>query len=103
MGGFGTFEMLARYPNTFVAAAPICGGGDPEAVAAYAQKLPSWIFHGTADGVVPAAWSHVMYDALKTAGAEVKLTLYEGVNHNSWENAFAEPEYVRWLITQQRK
>lgn len=28
MGGMGTYELLWRLPNTFIAAFPICGGGD---------------------------------------------------------------------------
>ena len=28
MGAFGTFDALARYPDLFAAAVPVCGGGD---------------------------------------------------------------------------
>src|SRR6185369_5377876 len=28
MGGFGTWDLITRYPDKFAAAAPICGGGD---------------------------------------------------------------------------
>ncbi len=28
MGGYGTWDLLARFPHRFAAAAPICGGGD---------------------------------------------------------------------------
>ena len=27
MGGFGTWEMIMKYPDLFAAAAPVCGGG----------------------------------------------------------------------------
>jgi predicted peptidase len=29
MGGFGTWDLMARYPDKFAAAVPICGGGSP--------------------------------------------------------------------------
>ena len=29
MGGFGTFASVARRPDFFAAAIPVCGGGDP--------------------------------------------------------------------------
>lgn len=98
MGGMGTFEIVRRNPELFAAAFPICGGGAP-ATAPAMKKVKWWIFHGEADEVVPAAWSQEMVDALKTAGAEVKFSLYPGVNHNSWDNAFAEPELLPWLFS----
>ena len=30
MGGYGTWDLAARFPELFAAAAPICGGGDPK-------------------------------------------------------------------------
>ena len=34
MGGFGTWRLVAAYPDRFAAAVPICGGGEPEEMAA---------------------------------------------------------------------
>lgn len=98
MGGMGTFEMVRRNPKLFAAAFPICGGGAP-ATAPVMKKIKWWVFHGAEDDVVPAAWSQEMVDALKAAGADVKYSLYPGVNHNSWDNAFAEPELLPWLFS----
>ncbi len=102
MGGMGTFEMLWRKPNFFAAAFPICGGGDPQKVKLYAKDFPIWIFHGDKDEVVPVSHSRVMVNALKKAGAKVKYSEYEGVNHNSWDNAFAEPQLLEWLFNQEK-
>lgn len=98
MGGMGTFEIVRRNPKLFAAAFPICGGGAP-ATAPVMKKIKWWVFHGAEDDVVPAAWSQEMVDALKAAGADVKYSLYPGVNHNSWDNAFAEPELLPWLFS----
>ncbi|WP_299758313.1 prolyl oligopeptidase family serine peptidase [uncultured Pontibacter sp.] len=101
MGGMGTFELLRRKPRTFAASFPICGGGAPESAKKYAKKVESvWIFHGEVDGVVPVEHSRVMAGALEKAGADVKLTVYPGVNHNSWDYAFKEPELLKWLFSQ---
>jgi len=102
MGGFGTFEILWRRPQLFAAAFPICGGGNPVGVNLYGKKFPIWVFHGAADDVVPVANSRIMVDALKTAGAKVKYTEYPGVKHDSWKNAFAEPELLPWLFAKKR-
>jgi predicted peptidase len=102
MGGFGTFELLWRRPNLFAAAFPICGGGSPEKVRNYAKKLPIWIFHGDADPVVPVQHSRRMVQALKKTNAEMKYTEYPGVGHDSWKNAFAEPELLPWLFSKKK-
>lgn len=98
MGGMGTFEILWRKPGFFAAAFPICGGGDPAKVTAYAHKFPIWVFHGDKDNNVLPANSRLMVGALKAAGAKVKYTEYPGVGHNSWDNAFKEPDLMKWLF-----
>jgi predicted peptidase len=103
MGGFGTFDILWRKSDLFAAAIPICGGGDPEKVLVYRKKLPIWVFHGDADPVVPVANSRRMVNALKAAGANVKYTEYPGVGHDSWKDAFKEPELLPWLFAQRKK
>ncbi|WP_165044212.1 dienelactone hydrolase family protein [Dysgonomonas sp. ZJ709] len=102
MGGMGTFELLWRMPNTFAAAFPICGGGDTGKVSTYAKNTSVWIFHGDSDGVVPVSNSQVMHHALQQAGCDVKYTEYPGVNHNSWENAFAEKNLFPWLFNHKK-
>jgi predicted peptidase len=102
MGGMGTFELLWRKPGFFAAAFPICGAGDPAKVTVYARKFPIWVFHGGADPVVPVGNSHVMVAALKAAKANVTYTEYPGVGHDSWKNAFAEPELLPWLLAKHR-
>ncbi len=103
MGGMGTFELLARRPEVFAAATPICGGGNPETVSAWANETPVWIFHGNEDKVVPPIYSKLMYKAILKAGAKPKLTLYDYVGHNSWGRAFAEKNYFAWIYSKKRK
>ena len=103
MGGFGTFEILWRLPHFFAAAFPICGGGNPEKVVGYAKNLPVWVFHGGSDPVVPVGNSRLMVKALTAAGAQVKYSEYPGVGHDSWKNAFAEPELLPWIFAQNKK
>lgn len=102
MGGFGTFEILWRKPNTFAAAFPICGGGNPASAKLYGRNFPIWVFHGTDDDAVPVKNSRIMVNALKAVKAKVKYTEYVGVKHDSWINAFAEPDFLPWLFAQKR-
>ena len=102
MGGMGTFEAVYRFPKLFAAAAPVCGGGDTASYGKKQRKIPFWIFHGDVDGVVEVKHSREMNARLKELGAQVKYTEYPGVNHNSWENAYAEPELLPWMFSQRR-
>lgn len=99
MGGMGTYEILRRKPNAFAAAFAICGGDNTNNAKKYAKKVPLWIFHGNKDSVVPFDHSQVMYDAINAAGGNPKFTIYAGVDHNSWDNAFAEPNLIPWLFS----
>ena len=102
MGGMATYELLWRKPAFFAAAFPICGAGDPGKVDVYARKFPIWVFHGGADPVVPVANAHLMVSTLKAARAKVQYTEYPGVGHDSWKNAFAEPDLLPWLFAKHR-
>jgi predicted peptidase len=98
MGGFATWELLSRRPDLFAAGIPICGGGDP-AMAKRFKDVPIWAFHGGADGVVSPAYSTMMIDALKKAGArEPKYTEYPGVGHNSWTETCRDVKVLDWLF-----
>ena len=98
MGGMGTFEIVRRNPKLFAAAFPICGGAEPSTTSKL-KKVKWWVFHGAVDKVVPPELSVKMVDALTAVNAEVKFSLYPGVNHNSWDNAFAEPTFLSWLFS----
>jgi predicted peptidase len=103
MGGMATFEMLWRKPHFFAAGFTICGGGDPQKVSTYAKNFPVWVFHGVSDPIVPVGNSRLMVNSLNAAGANVKYSEYAGVGHNSWPNAFAEPEFLEWVFTKKLK
>lgn len=103
MGGMGTFETVFRHPKLFAAAMPICGGGDVKHYDKRVKKVPFWVFHGEKDVVVEARYSREMVAKLKQVKAKVTYTEYPGVNHNSWDNAFAEPEFLSWLLTHRNK
>lgn len=100
MGGMGTLEILHRKPETFAGAFSICGAGDPASVKSYATHTPIWLFHGAKDNVVLPSYSTEMYIALYNAGARPRYTLYKEANHNSWDAAFAEPDFFDWLFSQ---
>jgi predicted peptidase len=102
MGGMGTMEAVSRFPKMFAAANPICGGADLSYVAKYAKRVPLWVHHGDADIVVPVRHSRELVKAVQDQGVEVKYSEYAGVNHNSWDNAFKQPELLSWIFSHRK-
>ncbi len=103
MGGKGTFEMIYRFPELFAAAMPICGGGDTLHYDKRIKKTAFWVFHGDADPVVNVNASRAMVSKLKELKVSVTYTEYPTVKHNSWDNAFAEPTFLKWMFSNKRK
>jgi predicted esterase len=113
MGGYGAWELARLYPHRWAAAAIASGGifwsYAPERwqesatlPAEYARiigRTPLWLFHGSDDPTVPEREDELMYAALKAAGGDVRLWVYQGLKHDSWTRAFNEPELPHWLLT----
>jgi len=110
MGGFGTWSLGLSHPDRFAAIAPICGGGDfitPLLVAeeqkAALTSLGVWAFHGGKDPVVPLEESQRMVSYMKKLGLrDVKLTVYPDAQHDSWTQAYADPELFAWFLEHSR-
>lgn len=101
MGGFGTWDIIARMPDTFAAAIPICGGGDP-ATAPNIARLPIWVFHGSEDPVVQPRRSRDMVAALRASGGDPVYTEYIGVDHDAWTKTYSDNTVLSWLFSQRK-
>ena len=102
MGGFATWDLLARNPDTFSAAIPVAGAGDPSVVSLLG-KTAIWIFHGTEDPTVPFSSGQAMYDALMAVGrTDVKFTRFEGDGHGIWTKTANTEGLFDWLFAQKR-
>jgi predicted peptidase len=103
MGGYGTWDFTMRHPDLVAAAIPVCGGGDPS-MAGTLKPIPIWAFHGDKDTTVPPSGSQDMVRAIEKAGGErIKLTIYQGVKHDSYKRAWREPELVEWVFKQTKR
>ena len=99
MGGFGTWYTAMAYPNIFAAILPCCGGG--MAWNAEVLKMPVWAFHGLADDVVLPNHTIEMVERLKICNPNLKYSLYEGIGHDVWNQAFVE-QTLQWLLDQKK-
>jgi len=110
MGGYGSWSLGTHYPERFAAIAPICGGGEqiPVLLASKEKKaalksLGVWAFHGAKDPLVVLEESQRMTNALMRIGCkDVKLTVYPEAGHDSWTQAYSEPEIWNWFLAHSR-
>lgn len=101
MGGYGTWDAIARRPDFFAAALPVCGGGDPT-TAEKIKHIPIFCFHGDEDKAVAVEKSRAMISAIKEAGGSPRYTEYKGVGHDSWTQTYADDATHDWLFSQRR-
>lgn len=102
-GGHGAWTIGAKHPDIWAAIAPVCGWADEEtAKQLVTAETPVWIFHGDADDAVKVQCSHDMEKWIKAAGGSCKLTIYPGVRHNSWDNAYRTETLYDWFLANHR-
>lgn len=125
MGGYGTWDMITRYPDKFAAAMPICGGCD-STKAATLKNINIRTYHGADDTTVYPSGTEAMFKAMQDNGvAAVKYvansygrttetvttledentatfiyTEYTGVGHGCWDTAYSDKRSFAWLFSQ---
>lgn len=101
MGGFGSWDWSMANPERFAAVVPICGRGDATD-AARIKDIPVWVFHGLKDPVVSPRFSIELVEALAKVNGRVRYTFYPEAGHDSWTEAYKNPELYEWLLSQRR-
>jgi len=99
MGGYGTFDIVAKKPKLFAAAVPVAGGGNPS-TADSMRRVPFWIFHGDADTVVNVEQSRRMVAALKKARGKVDYTEIPGGSHGIIGQVYQNAKLHEWMFEQ---
>lgn len=101
MGGYGTWDLITRFPTKFAAAIPICGAGDTSK-ASRIIALPIKVFASSDDPIVPVSGSRDMVNAINTLGSNDRVgfyTEYTNQGHASWVKAYTTINLVSWLFT----
>jgi len=129
MGGYATWDLVARFPNKFAAAVPLCGGGDTSK-ANLIKHISIWNFHGALDGAVPVKNSRDMMIAIENAGATVVYshchngnctglpdnviadtlkngarliyTEYQNDGHTIWDKVYNSVFLLPWVFSQSK-
>ena len=110
LGGGGVWRYGGQNAELFAAIAPVCGAQSvmfDRARNIASKGLPVWAFHGSKDNTVPLSSTKGWINAINAngAGSDAKLTVYEGVSHNSWGRAYNttyayhQPNLYEWLLS----
>lgn len=117
LGGIVEYSIVSANPNRFAAfvpiAADICvvcvtGSASSPKQSVYTSVLtpmrnvPTWIFHGSADPNVPVDDARLIYQILTQLGAPVKYTEYAGAGHEIWDQVYASPDVLTWMLAQHK-
>ena len=43
-----------------------------------------------------------MTEAVNACGGDARLTIYEGVSHDSWVQAYNDPALYTWMLSKQK-
>ena len=100
LGGYGTMDMAATYPDRIAAAVAICGGITVDSIINLRQ-VPLWIIHGTADRAVSVKQSDRVVDQLKNHDSIQVRYIYDrlpGVNHSQPARVLYMTEVYDWLF-----
>ena len=120
MGGYGSWELALTRPDQFAALVPICGAllapreeragllvdqvagsADPyTATVTRLRHVPTWIFHGALDDLVPTHDDRALAAASTRLGAGFRYTEYPDTNHNAWDPTYRNPAMWTWLFAQ---
>lgn len=100
LGGYGTIDVAATFPDRIAAAMAICGGGTVKDLSGL-SRLPLWIIHGTADRAVSIRESDRVVEAIKKTGDESRLlyTRLSGVDHGRPARLFYMFQTYDWLFS----
>lgn len=100
LGGYGTLDFAATYPDKVAAAMALCGGYSLSDVSGLG-KLPLWIMHGTADRAVPIKYSKAVVQSLQNNNNDKRLryTWMNGASHGALARIFYLKKTYEWLFS----
>lgn len=99
LGGYGTLDFVATYPDQVAAAIAMCGGATVKSLCGL-NDVPLWIIHGTADKAVPVSCSDRVVDSMCHCGDTSRL-IYDrmkNVNHSQLARVFYLDQTYDWLF-----
>lgn len=100
LGGYGTMDFAAAYPEKIAAAMALCGGCSAKDKSGLG-KLPLWIIHGTADRAVSVKQSQSVVKELQEKGNDTRLRFdwLKGASHGALARILYMRKTYEWLFS----
>ncbi|AFV00456.1 alpha/beta hydrolase-fold protein [Simiduia agarivorans] len=99
-GGFGSWYMASKYPETFAAVAPVAGWGHPSLMTSISQaQVPVWCFAGGMDPVIPIQHFYPGLNLLRdNSSADIRFTIHADMAHDVWRRVYAGEDIYHWFL-----
>lgn len=100
LGGYGTLDFAAAYPEKIAAAMALCGGCSAKDKSGLG-KLPLWIIHGTADRAVSVKQSKTVVEELQNSDNDHRLRYdwLQGASHGALARILYMRKTYDWLFS----
>jgi predicted peptidase len=104
-GGWASWNLAFAHPDLFAANVPVAGFVDLIQLEKTCEiaNIPTRIFHGLLDDVVHVDYAIAIYKELKKCNAkDVKLTIFDDANHDSWTRVYDNQAIYDWMFQQKK-
>lgn len=100
LGGYGTMDFAAAYPDKIAAAMALCGGCSAKNKSGLG-RLPLWIIHGTGDRAVPVKQSQTVVKQLQDTNNDKRLRFdwLRGASHGALARILYMRKTYEWLFS----
>ena len=106
-GATGVWDTLKAWPQCFAAAVPMSGMTELAGLTTI-TRVPQWIFHGEKDNDTnietgyggAMVGSRAVVRELRAIGANPKYSEYPNELHVIWQQAYATPQLLPWMLDQ---
>lgn len=100
LGGYGTMDFAAAYPDKIAAAMALCGGCSAKDKSGLG-RLPLWIMHGTGDRAVPVKQSQTVVKQLQDTNNDKRLRFdwLRGASHGALARILYMRKTYEWLFS----
>ena len=104
LGGEAIYRLAIHKPDTFAAIAPLSAGLEDDQIAQLSRIkiLPVWVIHGENDTVIPLAVGRKPADALTKLGGNIRFTILQEHNHDTWTDTYSSAALYDWFMQHQR-